>query len=160
MCTHTRSDTCNTTQHTFNLQGWGCGYRSLQSLCSWAENKLRLNMPASAEHPLPNVKGYGHSMTASVPSLRRIQEILFEVDDKPPSFVGSREWIGSYEACIILDHLYCVSETVLFVKRVRCQFMYIGVTEISCSHVVQCNLQVKDTLGTIMFCMEFQSRQN
>lgn len=70
-------------------------------------------MPASDKHPVPNAEGDDDIMTASVPSLRRIQEVLFEVGDKPQSFVGSQEWIGSYEACIILDHLYCVSKIVL-----------------------------------------------
>ena len=69
-------------------------------------------MPASDKHPPNAERGYG-IMPACVPSIRRIQEVLFEVGDKPQSFVGSREWIGSYEACIILDHLYCVSEIVL-----------------------------------------------
>ena len=32
--------------------------------------------------------------------------------DKPASFVGSREWIGSYEVCIVLDQLYEVSNPV------------------------------------------------
>ncbi|KAL5463729.1 hypothetical protein EMCRGX_G032656 [Ephydatia muelleri] len=45
-------------------RGWGCGYRSLQSLCSWADG------------------------------------------DKPPSFASSNNWIGCFEACIVLDHVY------------------------------------------------------
>lgn len=44
-----------------------------------------------------------------VPSLRRVQEVLVEVGDKPHSFLGSHEWIGSYEACVVLDHLFGVS---------------------------------------------------
>ena len=52
-------------------------------------------------------------VVASVPSLRKIQEILVEVGDKPQSFIGSKEWIGSFEACIILDHLYGVRHCTL-----------------------------------------------
>ena len=33
----------------------------------------------------------------SIPSCSEIQEILVDMEDKPSSFVGSREWIGSYE---------------------------------------------------------------
>ena len=41
--------------------------------------------------------------------MREIQETLVEVGDKPETFVGSKEWIGTFEACIVLDHLFGVS---------------------------------------------------
>ena len=82
------------------MQGWGCGYRTLQSLCSWAENKLHSSSSHIAEG----------GVVADVPSLRKIQEVLVEVGDKPQSFIGSREWIGSFEACIVLDHLFGVRD--------------------------------------------------
>ena len=44
-----------------------------------------------------------------VPSLRSVQEALVEVGDKPAEFVGSREWIGCFEACLVLDHLFSVT---------------------------------------------------
>ena len=44
-----------------------------------------------------------------VPSLRGVQEALVEVGDKPAEFVGSREWIGCFEACLVLDHLFSVT---------------------------------------------------
>ena len=34
--------------------------------------------------------------------------MLFEMEDKPQSFVGSREWIGSFEVCLIIDKIYDV----------------------------------------------------
>ena len=46
-----------------------------------------------------------------VPSLREIQETLVKIGDKPPGFVGSRDWIGSFEACLVLDRLFSVSST-------------------------------------------------
>ena len=49
-----------------------------------------------------------------VPSLRKIQEILVELGDKPQSFVDSREWIGTFEACIVLDHLFGVRDVILY----------------------------------------------
>ena len=44
-----------------------------------------------------------------VPGVREIQRALVECGDKPQEFVGSREWIGCFEACLVLDHLYSVS---------------------------------------------------
>lgn len=86
------------------MQGWGCGYRSLQSICSWVGTRRNLNSKCS--NPQQSDPG------RVVPSLQRIQETLVEVGDKPASFVGSREWIGSYEVCIVLDQLYEVSNPV------------------------------------------------
>lgn len=45
----------------------------------------------------------------SVPSVGDIQRALVEVGDKPAEFAGSREWIGCFEACLVLDHLFRVS---------------------------------------------------
>lgn len=39
------------------------------------------------------------NLEQSVPSLRAIQEVLAALEDKDRSFVGSREWIGSFEVC-------------------------------------------------------------
>ena len=41
-----------------------------------------------------------------VPSLRDIQDALVKMEDKPSSFIGSREWIGSFEISICLDYFY------------------------------------------------------
>jgi len=79
------------------LQGWGCGYRSLQTLCSWACNTCSQSKPTDS-----NIK-------PSVPSLKKIQSVLVELNDKPSSFIGSKDWIGSYEVFLVLDHLYGVS---------------------------------------------------
>ena len=74
-------------------QGWGCGYRTAQSLCSWA---ARSRHESSAQ-------------AVDVPSLRKIQETLVEIGDKAPSFADSREWIGCVETSLVLDQLYGVS---------------------------------------------------
>lgn len=66
-------------------QGWGCAYRSLQTIASW----FRLN---------------GYSCTP-VPDHGAIQRALVAVGDKPPSFVGSRTWIGSQEIGYALERL-------------------------------------------------------
>ena len=35
--------------------------------------------------------------TTTVPTLKQIQESLVQMEDKPQRFVGSRDWIGSFE---------------------------------------------------------------
>lgn len=86
------------------FQGWGCGYRSLQTLCSWA---VKYNQ----RHPRPSPPSESphRERCATVPSIPKIQSCLVDVGDKPPSFAGSKEWIGCYEASIVLDHLYEVT---------------------------------------------------
>lgn len=81
-------------QEGYNDSGWGCAYRSLQTIISW----FRLQNYSSIE----------------VPSHREIQQALVEIGDKDPSFIGSREWIGAIELSFVLDKLLGVS--VLLVK--------------------------------------------
>ncbi|XP_009149826.1 probable Ufm1-specific protease [Brassica rapa] len=76
-------------QDSFDDSGWGCAYRSLQTIISW----FRLQ----------------HYTSISVPSHREIQQTLVEIGDKDPSFVGSREWIGAIELSFVLDKLLGVS---------------------------------------------------
>lgn len=70
-------------QDQFNDNGWGCAYRSLQTLCSW----FRL-------------QGFSD---ADVPDHRAIQKYLVEIGDKPSSFVGSKQWIGSTEVSMCME---------------------------------------------------------
>ncbi len=74
-----------------NDAGWGCGYRTLQTICSWLEKSTKRN-----------------SHINKIPSLAKIQETLVEIGDKPVTFIGSKDWIGTFEAFLILDHLYDV----------------------------------------------------
>jgi hypothetical protein len=67
-------------------QGWGCSYRSFQTLCSWFVRQ---------QHAL-----------GPVPAHRAAQQTLVDLRDKPPAFVGSRDWIGSFEVSLLLEH-YC-----------------------------------------------------
>lgn len=73
--------------------GWGCAYRSLQTIASW------LLLAGFAGPP--------------VPSLRAIQSALVETGDREPAFVGSREWIGSLEVGNALTQLYGVSYRII-----------------------------------------------
>ena len=80
-------------QDGFDDKGWGCSYRSLQTLCSWFVQQ-------------------GFSST-DVPSHREIQTTLVKVGDKEGNFVGSTNWIGSFELSLILDQLYGVRKLVV-----------------------------------------------
>lgn len=55
-----------------------------------------------------------------VPSLREIQQTLVDIGDKPSSFIGSREWIGSVEACLYMDETFGVCSKIVHVARGDC----------------------------------------
>ncbi|XP_070585944.1 ufm1-specific protease 1 [Erythrolamprus reginae] len=83
-------------------RGWGCGYRTLQMMCSWL------------------VAAEGEEATCRpVPSLKEIQDCLVKIGDKPPSFSGSRDWIGTVEAALCLDCFYGVPGKLLHVHAGR-----------------------------------------
>lgn len=85
---------------SFDDRGWGCGYRTLQTIASWIIN--RQSLPLS-EQPI------NENSAKAVPSIPEIQRVLVEdLKDKPNSFLGSRDWIGSFEVCLVLDYLYDV----------------------------------------------------
>ncbi|KAK9119930.1 hypothetical protein Scep_018023 [Stephania cephalantha] len=83
-------------QDGFDDSGWGCAYRSLQTIISW----FRLQ----------------HYTSIKVPSHREIQQALVEIGDKDPSFIGSREWIGAIELSFVLDKLLGVSCKIINVR--------------------------------------------
>ncbi|XP_078435785.1 peptidase C78, ubiquitin fold modifier-specific peptidase 1/ 2 isoform X1 [Wolffia australiana] len=83
-------------QNGFDDNGWGCAYRSLQTIVSW----FRLQNYTSIE----------------VPSHREIQQALVEIGDKELSFVGSHEWIGAIELSFVLDKLLGVSCRIMNVR--------------------------------------------
>lgn len=51
------------------------------------------------------------------PRFRTIQQVLAKLGDKPPSFVGSCNWIGAIELSFILDEYLGVSSKFLTVNR-------------------------------------------
>ena len=65
-------------QDNFDDKGWGCAYRSLQTIVSWYRHQ--------------------HYTTVEVPNHTAIQQALVDCLDKPASFVNTRQWIGSIEA--------------------------------------------------------------
>ncbi|CAG0893509.1 unnamed protein product [Cyprideis torosa] len=82
-------------QDRMNDAGWGCAYRSLQTLASWFR-----------------FQGY---TSRRIPTHREIQEALVELGDKPQSFPGSKQWIGSTEVSYVLNHLFGVTSKIMFV---------------------------------------------
>lgn len=83
-------------QDKFNDDGWGCAYRSLQTLCSW----FRL-------------QGYSEN---KVPSHEDIQKYLVKVGDKPKNFINSRQWIGSTEVSMCLNGFMNVDSRIMHVS--------------------------------------------
>lgn len=86
-------------QQQVNDKGWGCAYRSLQTLASW----LVLNQFTDDDKnaaPLTHLE---------------IQKTLVRMGDKPASFLKSREWIGSVEVGYVLDEKYGISCRSIYV---------------------------------------------
>ncbi|XP_055625171.1 probable Ufm1-specific protease 2 [Toxorhynchites rutilus septentrionalis] len=83
-------------QDNFNDDGWGCAYRSLQTLISWFI-----------------YQGYAD---ARIPTHNDIQKYLVRVGDKPSSFVGSRQWIGSTEVAMCLNEFVKVDSRIMHVS--------------------------------------------
>ncbi|KAL6542002.1 hypothetical protein OROGR_011488 [Orobanche gracilis] len=83
-------------QDGYDDSGWGCAYRSLQTIISWFRQQ--------------------HYTSIDVPSHREIQQALVEIGDKDPSFIGSCEWIGAIELSFVLDKLLGVSCKVINVR--------------------------------------------
>ncbi|XP_071808497.1 ufm1-specific protease 1-like [Asterias amurensis] len=82
-------------------RGWGCGYRTLQTLSSWVRSQK---------------SSHGQATRETDPTLQEIQEALVAMGDKAPSLIGSKEWIGSFEVCICLDHFYNVPCKIVHVN--------------------------------------------
>lgn len=82
----------------FDDCGWGCAYRSLQTVLSWFQ------------------RAGGFTDAFAMPDIRRIQEILARVDPdkaKQAKFVGSSTWIGSIEVMLVLQHFMPHLECVI-----------------------------------------------
>ncbi|XP_026159282.1 ufm1-specific protease 2 [Mastacembelus armatus] len=84
-------------QDRMDDNGWGCAYRSLQTICSWFQQQGYVERP--------------------VPTHKDIQQALVDVGDKQASFVGSRQWIGSIEVQAVLNQLLGVTSKIMFVSQ-------------------------------------------
>ena len=74
--------------------GWGCAYRSCQTIFSW----YKLRDPQRVR---------------LVPSIKDMQRQLVHIGDKPASFYESAEWIGSVEISLLLDSMHGISCKIL-----------------------------------------------
>jgi hypothetical protein len=83
-------------QDNFNDNGWGCAYRSMQTICSWMKYQSLTNRP--------------------VPTHKEIQRLLVEMGDKPKEFIGSSQWIGAIEISMLLNELYGVRLLLLYLN--------------------------------------------
>eukprot|EP00658_Telonema_sp_P-2_P039699 TRINITY_DN28372_c0_g1_i2.p1 TRINITY_DN28372_c0_g1~~TRINITY_DN28372_c0_g1_i2.p1 ORF type:complete len:398 (+),score=71.03 TRINITY_DN28372_c0_g1_i2:151-1344(+) len=72
-------------QDGFDDNGWGCAYRSLQTIWSWFLKQGYVQRP--------------------VPTHREIQQALVEYQAKPAKHAGSKEWLGALEVASALDQL-------------------------------------------------------
>ncbi|RWS17882.1 ufm1-specific protease 2-like protein [Dinothrombium tinctorium] len=86
-------------QDRMNDSGWGCAYRSLQTIISWFRHQGYINKP--------------------VPTHKEIQQTLVDIGDKQPNFVGSNQWIGSQEVSYVLNQLYDITSKIIFVSSGR-----------------------------------------
>ena len=86
-------------QDTFNDNGWGCAYRSLQTLFSWfrIQNYIGIDVPSHTD----------------------IQTCLVKIGDKPRGFIGSKQWIGAIELGYVLDELAGISYKIMNVPSGR-----------------------------------------
>lgn len=91
-----------------NDSGWGCAYRSLQTIVSWFMHQGYLS-----QYDNPSSKG---KYLDRVPTHDEIQQALVDVGDKQKSFVGSSNWIGSQEVCYVLNQLYGIESKIMAVS--------------------------------------------
>lgn len=81
-------------------RGWGCGYRTIQTIASW----ICLNRSLSKDkNRLP-------------PRIPEVQQALVNMEDKPGSFLSSKEWVGTFEASLVLDFFYDVPCKLVHVR--------------------------------------------
>ncbi|XP_067885519.1 ufm1-specific protease 2 isoform X2 [Heterodontus francisci] len=81
-------------QDDINDSGWGCAYRSLQTIISWFNCQGYINVP--------------------IPSHEKIQQLLVSTGEKGPNIVGSTDWIGSFELQSVLNSLGITSKIMSF----------------------------------------------
>ena len=74
-------------QDSFDDNGWGCAYRSLQTIVSWFV-----------------LQGYKQ---INVPGHVAIQELCVSKQTKAKTFIGSKEWIGSFEVRALAPGAAC-----------------------------------------------------
>jgi hypothetical protein len=97
---HGRYEYYHYLQDRENDKGWGCAYRSLQSVWSWFQ-----------------LQGY---TSRSPPSILEIQKFVVATGFRPKSLIGSRDWIGSVEVnyCYLLNEVCLCMYSCMFSLQV------------------------------------------
>lgn len=95
-------------------RGWGCGYRTTQTMASW--------ISCNCSHP--------EDKPRTPPSLPEIQQALVSMGDKPGSFSHSKEWIGTFEASLVLDYFYDVPCKLVHVRGGGVELEQVAVEEL------------------------------
>lgn len=76
---------------------------------------------------------------ASVPSIKKIQQTLVEIGDKPDSFLNSREWIGALEVRILAPRLcWYIDLLILMVLSFTCLKVFYTIDSL---YDVPCRIQ-------------------
>eukprot|EP01133_Synstelium_polycarpum_P015354 gene15354-18213_t len=83
-------------QDNMDDNGWGCAYRSMQTICSWILHQEYTNRP--------------------VPTHQEIQKILVDMGDKESKFYKSKQWIGAIEISMCLQQLYNIDSKIINVS--------------------------------------------
>lgn len=89
----------------FNDEGWGCGYRTLQTILSWIKECQESDT--------------SYESSPSIPSILDIQKALVNMGDKNKSFIGSREWIGSVEVTYCIEYFYKVQSKIIYSRNIE-----------------------------------------
>ncbi len=72
---------------SFNDHGWGCAYRSLQTLLSWFSIQNHVRLP-------------------KIPSISQIQDTIDKINlGSKDKLKDTREWIGATEVSWVVKHL-------------------------------------------------------
>ncbi|XP_061664514.1 inactive Ufm1-specific protease 1 [Syngnathoides biaculeatus] len=96
-------------------RGWGCGYRTIQTMASWLGRNVD-NDPRLHNRPPPRIP--------------EIQQALVSMMDKPSWFLGSKEWIGTFEASLVLSYFYDVPCRLVHVRSGRGELEKVAVEEL------------------------------
>lgn len=86
-CQYRYINTCSCKLAISISQGWGCAYRTLQSMCSW----IAKNHSGAVDVDKDALN------SVDVPTIEEIQQTLVSINDKPPEFLHSTDWLGALE---------------------------------------------------------------
>lgn len=126
----------------YDDRGWGCAYRTLQSMCSWIA-KNRHSMDVDSDQQIIG--------TDDIPSIDCIRKTLVDINDKPPEFLNSTDWLGALEVSKLNSNCWCQLRfffvksflNILFSATVFTQVFYVidTIYDISCriQHIPSCH---------------------